>query len=261
MIFKTKDKYPDLYKPRGKYGVFIGKEFKSNLSGIATIIDMDDKVLANFLVKFHDTGNIILVRQIGQLSSGSFLDKKYGVGFNSKHTYPAKYSTCFDKWSRMLQRAYNGDYKNSHNTYNNVEVDKKWHDYQNFAEWYFRQVGNTKYKFDLDKDLLCIGNKTYSEKYCCLLPQEINIALVERGNRGYIYHKRDKVYESSYRGKYLGRSCDYSVEQLQNMYLNERNLHIKNLANKYRGIISSRAYNSLINLRFGIVDGFVVRLS
>ena len=57
-------------------------------------------------------------------------------------------------------------------SYEGCTIHDDWHNFQNFAEWY---EGNYVEGYEVDKDLLFIGNKIYSEKTCVLVPQWLNV--------------------------------------------------------------------------------------
>jgi hypothetical protein len=67
-----------------------------------------------------------------------------------------------------------------------VEVCKEWHNYQTFAEWYY------KYHIEgyrLDKDLKVMGTKVYSPETCTFIPVELNSFLTGGLKRGIHYSK------------------------------------------------------------------------
>lgn len=91
--------------------------------------------------------------------------------------------------------------------------------FQFFAEWCQTQHGylnkeNTGKFWSLDKDILLIGNKDYSEEVCCFVPIRVNCLLISNvGSRGEYpvgvhLDQRGKYVaqiNGSGRGKYLGR--------------------------------------------------------
>ena len=101
------------------------------------------------------------VLNIGNIGYGPYSDKEH------KEAY-----SC---WRNMLQRCYDESCK-SYPNYggSGVTVSKDWHDFQNFAEWYYK---NKVADSHLDKDLF--GGKLYSEQTCVFLPCEINNLLIQ----------------------------------------------------------------------------------
>lgn len=77
----------------------------------------------------------------------------------------------------MMRRCY-GEVVGDH--YDECTVHKDWHNFQVFAEWFYKQTGSDK-GWQLDKDILVRGNKVYSENTCALVPKEINL-LLTKGN-------------------------------------------------------------------------------
>lgn len=191
--------------------------------------------------------------------------KIYNVGYNSGGRgkgYPAKTSDGilreYDHWRRMLQRAYDTRWKLKHNTYNDCKVSEDWFDYQTFAKDYHECKYKTE-KSDLDKDLLVLGNKLYSKELCVYLPEELNKAIMIRGNIS-VFHKRDSIFETICNGQYLGRSNN--PLDLADLWLDVKYNHIATLAIKYKDVISPAAYKSLMNIKIGITkDGEVFRES
>ena len=110
-----------------------------------------------------------------------------GVGYIGVGAYSSRFinehgnvkeSREYKKWRNMLERCYHLNNYNSRPSYEGCTVDEKWHNFQNFAEWYVKQIGHDK-GWHVDKDLLIKGNKVYSENTCILLPIELNTMLTE----------------------------------------------------------------------------------
>tara|TARA_R110000850_G_C9954842_1_gene463913 strand:- start:1198 stop:1953 length:756 start_codon:yes stop_codon:yes gene_type:complete len=234
----------------GKYKLHVGKVMPTNNFGDLKIIRMGE-TMSDIEIMFLATGNTKVVKQ-SSLVRGQVKDKLFGVGFNSYGKYSAKSKHCYDTWKSMILRAYSPQYLNEHHTYRDVFVAEEWHDYQTFAEWYYKQPFKGE-GYNIDKDLLLKGNKVYSTISCCFIPQEINKAIVIRsGFRGYGYHKRDNVYETSHRGNYLGSSRDYSLKDLQVLYLASLHKHIDKLAYTFKSKITQEVYNELLNYKLYI---------
>ena len=107
-----------------------------------------------------------------------------GVGYLGYGPYKSaengKLTTHYMRWNGMLSRCYSPT-SPAYPVYggNGVTVCKEWHNFQNFAKWY----DEYKYKEDgwhIDKDLLKKGNKVYCPEFCCIIPRQINQALVSR---------------------------------------------------------------------------------
>ena len=102
----------------------------------------------------------------------------FGVGVNDS---PYKISTVINgkrykckaylRWVDMLKRAYSKKYHKAQPTYVGVTVSDEWLAFSNFEKWY---VKNSVKGFQLDKDLLNPGNKTYSSDNCLFVPSSIN---------------------------------------------------------------------------------------
>lgn len=89
-------------------------------------------------------------------------------------------------WRSMLQRVYAPKDKSTERTYGDVEVCSEWLVFQNFAEWYYRQLDayqgwqKVPFKWVVDKDLLVPMNRIYSPAGCCVIPQPVNSVLTFR---------------------------------------------------------------------------------
>ena len=185
------------------------------------------------------------------LGKGIYTKGKYTFG---KKGHPTKE---YSVWLSMLTRCYNERFLLSNETYIGCEVCEEWLDFQNFAKWF-----NDNYieGYQLDKDLILKGNKLYSPKTCCFIPQEINLLLVKRKNKRGKYPigvSRDKTKMSAHivikaKQCYLG---NYNTpEEAFNVYKKAKQAHILSIAEEYKDKISTEAYNSLLNYTVSIND-------
>ncbi|MGZ8888088.1 MAG: hypothetical protein ACXW1D_00865 [Halobacteriota archaeon] len=101
-----------------------------------------------------------------------------GIGKFSQTNYPLARA----KWGDMLHRVYNPT-RHGWENYGGrgVQVDACWHNFQNFAEWIVGQRNYGKSGYELDKDILMPERKLYSVDTCCLVPREINTAVMHSG--------------------------------------------------------------------------------
>lgn len=74
-------------------------------------------------------------------------------------------------WRCMLQRCYDASCQAKHPTYIGCSVCDEWHLFSVFKEWY---DANSVDGWQLDKDLLFVGNKVYSPDTCIFVPNRIN---------------------------------------------------------------------------------------
>lgn len=79
-------------------------------------------------------------------------------------------------WKSLLQRCYSPNWQEANHTYVECTVEESWLLFSNFRDWVVRQdwEGN-----QLDKDILFLGNKHYSEDTCVFISQELNKFLTE----------------------------------------------------------------------------------
>ncbi|WP_027615221.1 MULTISPECIES: hypothetical protein [unclassified Pseudomonas] len=100
-----------------------------------------------------------------------------GVGYNSIERrkalalpYHEKTARAYSHWKYMLNRCYGSDAS----AYEGCTVCKKWHDFQEFADWYVAQPYANAADAELDKDILDRHNRIYSPEFCSLVPRLIN---------------------------------------------------------------------------------------
>ena len=114
----------------------------------------------------------------------------YGKGFNDK-TRPTfvdgKIVKEYALWQDMLKRCFSEKYQTHKPTYKGCNVSDNFLHYSFFYDWCQEQIGFGKVDdkcryWQLDKDLLFVGNKTYSETACVFVPQEINSFFTDSGN-------------------------------------------------------------------------------
>ena len=114
----------------------------------------------------------------------------FGVGFNDK-TRPAtvdgKNVKEYALWQDMLTRCFSDKLQTRFPTYKGCNVSDNFLNYAFFYDWCQEQTGFGKVdekgrSWCLDKDLLFVGNKTYSETTCVFVPHEINLFFTDSGN-------------------------------------------------------------------------------
>lgn len=83
-----------------------------------------------------------------------------------------------ESWSNILIRCFDKKYKEKYPTYQDVNCCEEWLLFDNFYEWLHSQPNFDKWlngkRWDVDKDILIKGNKTYSPETCCLVPNNVN---------------------------------------------------------------------------------------
>lgn len=84
----------------------------------------------------------------------------------------------------------NSIYVNKFPTYQECTLD--FNTFQDFAEWCnstqgYGIIDTNNRPWCLDKDLLVIGNKSYSPSTCCFIPEYVNNSLICRGNARGLY--------------------------------------------------------------------------
>ena len=191
-----------------------------------------------------------------------------GIGFNDG-AYPAyikkKRVKQYGYWSKMLDRC-NPVFQENFKTYYGCFASENFKSYSYFYEWCLLQKGFDLDGYELDKDLLAKGNKVYSEDTCLIVPRAVNIALTScrsvRGKNpiGVVSEIRPRgiVYIARISGGARGKTRHIGIFDNKTeaflAYKSEKEKVLKNIADKFKGVMSDKAYNALINYKIEMSD-------
>ena len=160
---------------------------------------------------------------VGYLGEG-----KYKVYIDQDHLEPV-----YNVWRTLLGRVCTEKHRKQFPAYVDCEVCEEWLCYQNFAEWWNKNMYHIgTERMHLDKDILIKGNKVYSPDTCLIVPQSINEIFHSSGKKkkdADLPHTIIRVargrFSVSYRGKSLG--VYDTVEEASDVYLKEKRDYIK----------------------------------
>ena len=186
-----------------------------------------------------------------------------GKGFNDK-TRPAnvdgKNVKEYDLWQDMLKRCFSEKYQTHQPTYKGCNVSDNFLNYRYFYDWCQEQIGFGKVDekgryWQLDKDLLFVGNKTYSETTCVFVPQEINSFFTDSGNArgeypvGVYFHKASGKFQArcAVNGKRQHLGYFNTPEEAFAVYKPFKENLCKQLALKWKDEIDERLFNAMMN--------------
>lgn len=188
---------------------------------------------------------------------GLFLIKLlYGVGIYEKGEYLSwvngKMTKGYRRWSSMLKRCYNENWKRSSPTYAGCTVSNEFKSFQSFMKWAVNQVGFDSDNFQLDKDILIKGNKEYSVSSCCFVPGIINMAVIKSCStlpQGVNYESLRGSYRATV-GMYgkpvqIGRYD--TPEEAFCGYKYFKEAYVKQLALDYKSELDTRVFETLLN--------------
>jgi len=85
---------------------------------------------------------------------------------------------AYRAWSRMLERAYSARFHENNPTYINVTVCNEWHSFRSFRNWW---LANYRDGWQIDKDMLSVGNREYGPDLCMYVPQWLNSFTIDCG--------------------------------------------------------------------------------
>lgn len=182
----------------------------------------------------------------------------YGIGFSTggKHKTQdsCKVTPAYKTWQDMLKRCYSTKFHETNSTYIGCAVSYEWHDFQNFAEWFYGHDYSDK-GYQLDKDILFHGNKIYSPETCCFVPQQLNILLLDsaaaRGEypQGVCFNKSRCKFQAQLKingkSKQLGR-FNTSDEAYQ-VYKTAKERYVKNKAIEWANRIEWGVFKALMS--------------
>ena len=191
-----------------------------------------------------------------------------GAGFNDK-TRPARVDGKIVKeyqlWKSMLNRCFSEEYQTRYPTYKGCNVSDNFLNYSYFYDWCHEQVGFGKVDdkgriWCLDKDLLLIGNKTYSETTCVFVPQEVNKFFTDCGNArgdypvGVCFHKASGKFNAycAVNGKPKQLGYFDTPQEAFVVYKPFKEALCKQLALKWQPEIDHRVFEVMMN--WSVVD-------
>lgn len=242
-----------------------GKIMTSNNSEDFIVLEYIDAY--NVKIKFLQTGTII-ISELNNLKKGSIKDPYYpsvyniayfGIGPYSSRDKNGKQTRCYKIWKEMIGRCYcpsTSGYKNYGKQ--GVTVCPEWLNFQNYAKWYYDNCYNES--FVVDKDFLVKGNKIYSPNYCCFIPKEINSAItlrnLNRGNTpvGVIIKNNKIIAQINYMNKKKHLGTFDTIEEAFAAYKKEKEICLKEYADKYKSILPKHVYNAIYNYQILITD-------
>lgn len=199
----------------------------------------------------------------------------YGVGYLGEGKYKTrgedgKKTRTYKAWKNMLQRCYDPYFLNKEMTYIDCYVCEEWHNFQNFAKWFYEnyyEIPNQR--MHLDKDILIKGNKVYSPETCVFVPNRINYLFIKRDKVrgkypiGVTYHKRKCALEvqcgiidenGKGKRKHLGNFSLNKPFQAFYVYKIFKENYIKQVADEYKGMIPQKLYDAMYAYEVEIND-------
>lgn len=180
-----------------------------------------------------------------------------GVALCDKGKFPTKENGktthIYSIWRGMLLRCYCPVTQAKKPTYIGCSVDERFLKFQSFAEWASMQVGIDK-DWQLDKDILIIGNRVYGPDTCVMAPPELNKAMRRAVTRkdglpiGVTLSQRGKPYRARV---YLdnGRCSVGQYDTVQEAYIAHLKVkckHMRCLADKWRKEIPEKLYDAIL---------------
>lgn len=182
----------------------------------------------------------------------------YGVGIYEVGEFSSK-STQYSLWVKMLQRCYSRAWKDRYPTYEDCSVSEEFKYFQNFSKWCETQIGFGSNGYQLDKDIIYIGNKQYNRDSCAFVPAQINKLLnnngVTRGEYpvGVCWHRASSKLQVRLKkgGKYHYFGLYDSVEDASTVYKAVKESYVKEVAERYKDFIDPRVYQALMKWKVG----------
>jgi hypothetical protein len=216
----------------------------------------------NCTIEFEN-GYIIKNVSYDRFKRGSIVNPTFpsvfNLGYIGEGVHKSYKNLAYSKWYSMMERSYSLKYQRTQPTHKGVSVYKDWHNYQNFVRWFNDEhIKN----WHLDKDILVKENKIYSPENCCFVPQEINNLFTSRVTKRGDYPlgvNRDRDY-NSYRSTFTQNGRQTYLGSFKNpedaffAYKKAKEVHIKEVAEKWKGQIKDNVYQALLNYKIEITD-------
>lgn len=115
-------------------------------------------------------------------------------------------------WNNMRNRCNPDNVWNKDSPYSSCRLGQSFLKYHDFVEWHIRQIG-FDLNYEIDKDILVEGNKTYSASTCILVPHGLNTFFIKHPDKnglpfGVSFHKASGKFRATLtsfkKSKHLG---------------------------------------------------------
>lgn len=235
-----------------------GMIFKTNSCGECTVIEYEN--FKNIKVMFSD-GTVVKCRG-DHLRTGTVKNPNVpsvlGIGYLGVGEHLAsvdgRNTRLYQKWINMLTRCYCEKQRHKNKTYEQCTVAEEWFSFQNFAEWASKQAGCDQPGWQLDKDILVLGNKIYSPETCCFVPSQINNLFTHIKSEGNVFtgvsfakdRKKYRVYCNDGFGTNHRLGSFNTKEEAFKVYKDFKESIIKNAAYMWKGVISDEVFDALM---------------
>lgn len=188
------------------------------------------------------------------------------IGNKYPHSISGQTLKEYDVWSQFIARCHSNQYKNT--IYKDASCCDEWLLYESFYEWLHSQSNFDKWlngeRWAIDKDILFKGNKIYSPKTCCLVPQVINNLFTKKNIKNddlpIGVDKHNNKYRARCNNVYLNKSeiigyYDTPEEAFQ-AYKTYKESYIKQIAQEgyIKGNITKQCYDAMMNYEVEITD-------
>lgn len=191
----------------------------------------------------------------------------HGVGINDISTPITRsvnnkivwYCPYHEIWKHMLRRAYSAEWRRNSPSYIGVTVNEKWHRFSVFKSWLLEEIeriGGDFKDYELDKDLLIIGNKEYAPEKCILVKSNINKLFNDSGKTTGLY-PTGVTYLANRKMCYVARiSIDgvrkriggyLTIEEAEQAYIQAKIDYINDKINETNDIKLKHALENYIN--------------
>ena len=169
-------------------------KFMHPLYGMFTVLSFNTS--RSIDVVFEGTGTVstFTAQNIRNLSVKDYNHPIiFGVGFRgygiNKAFESGTVTLAYSVWQSMLSRCYNNKNK-GHKRYYDCTVCDEWHNFQNYASWYYK---NYKAGYHVDKDTKIKGNRIYSPECCVFITPKENVKAATQKSHSFMSPSGDEV--------------------------------------------------------------------
>lgn len=150
-----------------------------------------------------------------------------GVGEHKTSDKNGKNTRAYITWRGMIARCYSPRELEKRPTYSDCTVCEEWHNFQNFAEWFYEENPENNAGYQLDKDLKEFGNRLYSPDKCLMVPKLVNQFILDNESRRGAYLIGVSFHRNT--GKFVSQCNNPISGKLENLgyFCDELSAHIK----------------------------------